>query len=66
LDMREMTYGWPTEMIVKAARRRARILETPVSYRPRHAGKSKVSGTVRGSLLAGYFILWTTLRHAGG
>ena len=66
LDMREMTYGWPTEMIVKAARRRARILETPVSYRPRHAGKSKVSGTVRGSLLAGYFILWTTLRHAAG
>jgi len=65
LDMREMTYGWPTEMIVKAAKRRARIVEAPVSYRPRHAGKSKVSGTVRGSLLAGYFILWTTLKHAG-
>ena len=64
LDMHEMTYGWPTEMIVKAARHRARIVEVPVSYRPRRAGISKVSGTVRGSVLAGYFILWMTLKHA--
>ena len=64
LDMREMTYGWPTEMMVKAAKRGARIVEAPVSYRPRRAGKSKVSGTLRGSLLAGWFILWTTLKHA--
>jgi len=64
LDMREMTYGWPTEMIVKAARRRARIVEIPVSYYPRLAGRSKVSGTVRGSLLAGYFILRTTFQYA--
>ncbi|MBI3763642.1 MAG: hypothetical protein HY260_17505 [Chloroflexi bacterium] len=66
LDMREMTFGWPTEMIVKAARRRARIVETPVSHHPRLAGKSKISGTVRGSLLAGYFILLTTFRYALG
>jgi glycosyltransferase involved in cell wall biosynthesis len=64
LGMREMTFGWPTEMIVKAARRRARILEAPVSYRSRRAGKSKVSGTIRGTLLAGYVILGTTFRYA--
>lgn len=64
LDMREMTYGWPVEMIVKAARRRARILEVPVSYRPRRAGQSKVGGTLRGTILATYHILATTLRYA--
>ena len=64
LDMQEMTYGWPTEMIVKAAKRKAHILEIPVSYRSRRSGKSKVSGTVRGTLLAAWFILTVTLRHA--
>jgi glycosyltransferase involved in cell wall biosynthesis len=64
LDMRERTYGWPVEMIVKAARRNARIVELPVSYRPRAAGYSKVGGTVRGTLLATYRILRTTLRYA--
>ncbi len=64
LDMREMTYGWPTEMMVKAARRGCRIVEVPVRHRSRYAGKSKVSGTLRGTLLAAYFILGTTLRYA--
>jgi len=64
LDMAEMTYGWPTEMMVKAARRQARIREVPVSYAPRRAGQSKVSGTLRGSFLAGWHILAVTLRHA--
>ena len=64
LDMREMTYGWPTEMMVKAARRGCRLIEIPVRYRARYAGRSKVSGTVRGALLAAYFILGTTLRYA--
>ena len=64
LDMQEMTYGWPTEMIVKAARRKARILEVPVSYRSRFSGKSKVSGTLRGTVLAAWFILRVTLRYA--
>ena len=64
LDMQEMTYGWPTEMMVKAARRHARIVEVPVSYHSRRAGRSKVSGTVRGSLLATYYILGVTLRYA--
>ena len=63
LDMREMTFGWPTEMIVKAARRGARIVEVPVSYRSRRAGRSKVSGTLRGTLLAGYTILGVTFRY---
>ena len=64
LNMQEMTYGWPTEMIVKAARRGARILEKPVKYYPRIAGKSKVSGTIKGSVLAAYLILSTTFRYA--
>jgi glycosyltransferase involved in cell wall biosynthesis len=65
LDMREHTYGWPVEMIVKAARQGARIVELPVSYRPRLAGRSKVGGTLHGTVLATYRILRTTLRYAG-
>lgn len=63
-SMREMTFGWPTEMIVKAARTQARIVEVPVTYRRRWSGKSKVSGTVRGTLLATYYILGVTLHYA--
>jgi glycosyltransferase involved in cell wall biosynthesis len=64
LGMQEMTYGWPTEMMVKAARRGARIVEVPVSYYPRRAGHSKVSGTLRGTVLAARYILGVTLRYA--
>lgn len=64
LDMREMTYGWPTEMIVKAIRRGYRVIEVPVHYRPRLAGRSKISGTITGTFLAACFILGTTLRYA--
>jgi len=64
LEMREMTFGWPTEMMVKASRLGARIIEVPVAYRVRRGGRSKVSGTVRGTLLATYFILIVTLRYA--
>ncbi len=63
LDMRERTYGWPTEMIVKAAICRARIAEVDVSYQPRLSGKSKVSGTVRGSVKAGVVIMRTALAY---
>ncbi len=63
LDMRERTYGWPIEMIVKAAKRGYRIREVPVTHRKR-IGKSKVAGTLMGSLKAGYFILFTTFRYA--
>jgi len=64
LNMQEMTFGWPTEMIVKAVRHGARIVEVPVSYHPRRFGRSKVSGTVRGTILATWFILGVTLRYA--
>lgn len=64
LGMREMTYGWPTEMMVKAARLDARVIEVPVRYRVRRGGRSKVSGTVRGTILATYYILFVTLRYA--
>ena len=64
LEMREMTFGWPTEMMVKAARAGWRIKEIPVHYRPRLGGKSKISGTLRGTILAGYYILITTFRYA--
>ena len=66
LEMQEMTYGWPTEMMVKAARQGARVVEVPVRYRVRRGRQSKVSGTVRGTLLATRAILFVTLRHAFG
>lgn len=64
LDMQEMTYGWPTEMIAKAARQGWRIIEIPVPYHRRYGGKSKISGTLRGTALSTYFILRTILRYA--
>ena len=64
LNMQEMTFGWPTEMMVKCARRGVPILEVPVSFAPRRFGQSKVSGTLRGSILAAYHILGVTLRYA--
>jgi glycosyltransferase involved in cell wall biosynthesis len=64
LNMQEMTYGWPTEMMVKAARHRVRIVEVPVSYQSRRSGHSKVSGTLRGTILAAWFILRVTFRYA--
>ncbi|MFN2241846.1 MAG: glycosyltransferase family 2 protein [Anaerolineae bacterium] len=66
LAMREMTYGWPTEMMVKAARQGARVIEVPVRYRVRRGGRSKVSGTLRGTMLATYYVLFVTLRYAFG
>lgn len=61
LGMENMTYGWPTEMIVKAARQGWRVVEVPVRYRPRLGGRSKISSTVRGTALAAYHILGTIL-----
>lgn len=62
LDMRDRAFGWPVEMVVKAAARGARIVEVPVSHVARLGGRSKVSGTVIGSLRAGYGFLRATLR----
>jgi len=64
LGLREMTYGWPLEMQMRAARARLRILEVPVDYRRRTGGKSKISGTIRGTILAGTRILMTLARIA--
>jgi hypothetical protein len=64
LHMRELTYGWPTEMIVKALRRGYRVREVPVSHHPRGYGESKISGTFSGTVLAAYYILSTTFRYA--
>ncbi|MCJ7659157.1 MAG: glycosyltransferase family 2 protein [Anaerolineales bacterium] len=63
LDMQEMTYGWPTEMITKGARQGWRIVEIPVNYHPRLAGESKISGTFHGTLWATYYILRTIFRY---
>ena len=65
LHMREMTYGWPVEMVVKAARANYRILELPIHYRKRSHGQSKVAGTIVGSIKAAYYMLSTTLRYVG-
>lgn len=62
LDPREMTYGWSVEMMVKGARAGYRYREVPVAYH-RRIGVSKVGGTVRGSLRAGWCIIGTVLRH---
>ncbi|GAC1353493.1 MAG: glycosyltransferase family 2 protein [Herpetosiphon sp.] len=64
LNMTELTYGWPTEMIVKVARCKLPIVEVPTSYGLRRGGESKVSGTIRGSVLAGYRMLFLTLKYA--
>lgn len=62
LALEETTYGWAVEMILKGALARLRVVEVPVSYHPR-IGKSKISGTLKGSLGAGWFILSLILRY---
>ncbi len=62
LGMRDRDYGWTMEMQARAARARWRIVEVPVRNRRRAAGRSKVSGTVRGAAGAGWKILVTLAR----
>jgi glycosyltransferase involved in cell wall biosynthesis len=62
LDMREETYGWNLEMQMKAADADLRILEIPVNHRRRAGGESKVSGTLRGTFVAGARIVATLVR----
>lgn len=64
LSMREETYGWNLEMQMRAARANLRILEVPVEHRRRAGGESKVSGNLRGTILAGGRILYTAARVA--
>ncbi len=65
LGMNDPDFGWTAEMQVKALRLRLRVTEVPVSYRKR-IGVSKITGTVRGTVLAGYKILWTVFRYSWG
>lgn len=64
LRMRDRASSWPVEMVVKAAVLGARIVEVPISHLPRIAGRSKVSGTLRGTVRAGYGFLSAVLRAA--
>jgi len=57
LNMRDTNYGWTVEMQIKAARQGLRCAEVPVRYRKRAAGKSKVSGTLKGVVLAAWKII---------
>jgi glycosyltransferase involved in cell wall biosynthesis len=62
LEMQDKTYGWTVEMQLKAAKNKVPYLEIPVSYKQR-IGVSKVSGTVKGTLMAGYKIIWTIFKY---
>lgn len=62
LQMRDTNYGWTVEMQVKAAKKKLRFTEIPVDYRPR-IGVSKVTGTVKGTVMAGYKIITTILKY---
>jgi glycosyltransferase involved in cell wall biosynthesis len=63
LQMCDTNFGWTVEMQIKAAQLHLRCAEVPVSYRNR-MGKSKITGTVKGTIKAGYKILWTIARYA--
>jgi glycosyltransferase involved in cell wall biosynthesis len=63
LGMADPNFGWTAEMQVKALRHGLRVAEVPVRYR-RRVGVSKITGTLSGTLRAGYKILWTVLRYS--
>jgi len=63
LGMADPNFGWTAEMQVKALRHGLRVAEVPVSYRKR-VGVSKITGTIAGTVRAGYKILWTVLRYS--
>ena len=62
LDLEELTYGWAVEMILKGAIGGLRIVEVPVSYYPR-IGESKISGTLKGTVGAAWFIVSRIVRY---
>ncbi len=62
LNMQDRNYGWTVEMQIKAARQKLRCTEVPVRYRKR-IGVSKVSGTLKGTVMAGYKILYTLFKY---
>lgn len=64
LGMRDRTYGWPLEMLLRAGRRGLRVREVPVAYGHRVAGRSKVSGRAWPTVKAGGRMAWVLVRHA--
>jgi glycosyltransferase involved in cell wall biosynthesis len=62
LHMADRNFGWTVEMQIKALQHGLRVLEVPVSYKPRHAGQNKVSGNLKASLRAGWIILKTVFQ----
>jgi glycosyltransferase involved in cell wall biosynthesis len=62
LKMEQMTYGWPSEMVVKAARKGLRLQSVPINYR-RRIGVSKVTGTVKGTIMATYYMFLVPLKY---
>jgi glycosyltransferase involved in cell wall biosynthesis len=62
INMQDKTYGWTVEMQIKAAQLKLRCQEVAVTYRKR-IGVSKVSGTIKGVILAGYKIIWMIFKH---
>ena len=61
IEMEDKDFGWTVEMQVKAAKHKLKCTEVPVTYR-RRIGVSKVSGTIKGTILAGHKILWTIFK----
>ena len=61
IDMQDKTFGWTVEMQVKAAKHKLKCTEVAMTYRKR-IGVSKVSGTLKGTILAGHKILWTIFK----
>ena len=64
LNMQDRGFGWTLEMQAKIAARKLRWRAIPMAYAPRVVGKSKISGTLRGTLGASFVILWTFGRLA--
>ena len=62
LNMQDKTYGWTVEMQLKSAKMGFRCAEVPVRYRKR-IGFSKISGTVKGTVMAGYKIIATIFKY---
>jgi glycosyltransferase involved in cell wall biosynthesis len=62
INMKDKTFGWTVEMQVKAAKLKLKFTEIPVSYRKR-IGVSKVSGTIKGTIMAGYKILLAIFKN---
>jgi glycosyltransferase involved in cell wall biosynthesis len=64
IEMQDRDWGWTIEMQLRACQLELGIREVPVRYRPRYAGTSKISGSLKGAVLAGTKILWVLARHS--